>query len=205
MPVELLSATLIGTAEASLNLLLKKDPATRQRLAALSGKVIRLEMEQPRLNLTLLPGQAGLDLLLNSEAVADLTLSGKASDFMLMLQQQHAEDKLFGKGIDLQGDTGLATQFSQAIKGFKLDWEAWLADLIGDTAAHPLAHFLHQQGQYWQQAGQSLTQNTSEYLQEELRLLPPRAEIEQFIEDIEQLRDDVARLEARINALNHPS
>ncbi|WP_160173730.1 hypothetical protein [Nitrincola sp. A-D6] len=44
-----------------------------------------------------------------------------------------------------------------------------------------------------------------EYLQEELRILPPRAEIDGFLEAVDQLRDATERLEARINTLRHHS
>lgn len=201
MSVELLTAAMIGTAETSLNQLLKKDPKTLKQLEKLSGKVIRFDIRQPTLHLTLVPNAEGIDLLLHSEATTDLTLSGQASDFIQMLYSSNPDEKLFGKGIDVLGDTGLATQFSQLLRDFSIDWEAWLADIVGDTTAHPLAQFINQQRQFFSQARQSLTDNTVEYLQEELGVLPPRPEIEEFMEKVDQLRDDVERLEARINAL----
>lgn len=202
MAVELFAAALIGTAESSLNQLLQKDPKTLKQLERLSGKVIRFELRQPTLSLTLVPNAAGIDLLLRSEITADLILSGQASDFMQMLYSDSPDEKLFGKGIDVQGDTGLATQFSQILGDFSIDWEAWLADIIGDTAAHPLARCVQQQRQSFHKATQSFSANSVEYLQEELRILPPRAEIDAFMEKVDQLRDDVERLEARIQALH---
>lgn len=203
MSVQMLSAALLGSTETSLNQLLHQDPRTLQRLAVLSGKVIRLEISQPTLNLTLLPGPSGLDLLLHSESPADLTLSGKAQDFIQMASAESSSDKLFGKGISISGDTGLATAFSNSLKGFNIDWEAWLGDRLGDTVAHPLAHFIRNQKQQFEQIQHSLSANTVEYLQEELGILPPRAEIDSFLEGVDQLRDATERLEARINSLCH--
>ncbi len=201
MSVELLTAGVIATAETSLNTLLQKDPKTLRRLGNLSGKVIRFNITQPSLVITLAPHSQGIDLLMHSEATADLTLSGHATDFMQMAQSDQPDEKLFGKGISLQGDTALATEFSQILRGFQIDWEAWLADLIGDTWAHPLAHFMQSQGQQFEQYRQSIQDNTLEYLQEELRILPPRVEVDIFTDDVEQLRDDAARLEAKLNRL----
>ncbi|QEW07953.1 ubiquinone biosynthesis accessory factor UbiJ [Nitrincola iocasae] len=205
MSVQMLSAALLGSAETSLNKLLQQDPRTLQRLAALSGKVIRLEISQPTFSLTLLPGNSGLDLFLHSESPADLTLTGKAQDFIQMASAESSNDKLFGKGISISGDTGLATAFSTILKTFSLDWENWLGDLLGDTVAHPLASFIRNQRQQFGLMQQSLTANSVEYLQEELGVLPPRAEIEGFLEDVDQLRDATERLEARISALRHKS
>ena len=203
MSVQMLSAALLGSAETSLNQLLQQDPRTRQRLTALSGKVIRLEISQPTLTITLLPGTAGFDLLLHSESPADLTLTGKAQDFIQMASAENSSDKLFGKGISISGDTGLATEFSNLLKKFSIDWEAWLGDLLGDTLAHPLASFMRSQKHQFEQIQHSLSANSVEYLQEELGILPPRAEIDGFLEAVDQLRDATERLEARINALRH--
>ena len=43
--------------------------------------------------------------------------------------------------------------------------------------------------------------NLSEYLTEELRVLPHHFEVEAFVSDLEKTRDDVERLSARINLL----
>ena len=44
-------------------------------------------------------------------------------------------------------------------------------------------------------------QNISDYIVEELSLTPHPLNIDDFLKDIDTLRDDVARLQARINAL----
>ena len=43
--------------------------------------------------------------------------------------------------------------------------------------------------------------NIREYLQEESRDLPSRYEVERFTQQVDSLRDGVARLEARLNRL----
>jgi ubiquinone biosynthesis protein UbiJ len=49
-----------------------------------------------------------------------------------------------------------------------------------------------------QRAASTFTQNLSEYLQEEGRDVPSRTEADEFIADVDRLRDDVDRIEARI-------
>jgi ubiquinone biosynthesis protein UbiJ len=46
-----------------------------------------------------------------------------------------------------------------------------------------------------------MQQNVGEYLQEEIRAVPGRHEVEAFRQDVRTLRDDVARFEARLNQL----
>jgi ubiquinone biosynthesis protein UbiJ len=50
-------------------------------------------------------------------------------------------------------------------------------------------------------AGRSLAGNVSEYLQEEGRDLPTPTEVDEFLAGVDQLRDDVERLEARLARL----
>ena len=45
------------------------------------------------------------------------------------------------------------------------------------------------------------TTNLREYLQEEIRLLPSRYEANEFLAQVDGLRDDVERLEARVSRL----
>jgi ubiquinone biosynthesis accessory factor UbiJ len=49
-----------------------------------------------------------------------------------------------------------------------------------------------------QRAASTFTQNVSEYLQEEGRDVPSRTEADEFIADVDKLRDDIDRIEARI-------
>ena len=44
-----------------------------------------------------------------------------------------------------------------------------------------------------------MSDNVREYLQEESRDVPSRYEVERFADEVGRLRDDVDRLEARIN------
>ena len=52
-----------------------------------------------------------------------------------------------------------------------------------------------------QHARLTLEMDLSEYLQEELRLVPTRIEIENLLEDITRLGMDAERLEARLQRL----
>lgn len=201
MAVQMIQTALLDTAEQSLNLLLRQDPRTLARLERLSGKVIRIEITEPEQWLYLLPHGKGLDLLSHFETEPDLILRGAAASLLQMAQSDNSRELLFGKGVDVEGDQALASELKKALAGFAIDWEEWLGDLLGDTLAHPLAELFSAQKQLLQQTGQSLTQNMTEYLQEEARVLPPRAEIEGFIEEIGDTREAVDRLEARINRL----
>ncbi|KEA65098.1 hypothetical protein ADIMK_0800 [Marinobacterium lacunae] len=199
MPLHMLSAGLLSFAEQSLNTLLAQDPVTLDRLGALGGRVIAVEASSPAMALYLLPHSEGIDLLAHYEGEADVTLSGQA--LSLMRLPIAGNEVLFGKGVALRGDAALAHTLQGILADTRIDWEAWLGNLLGDAAGHEAARFLRSLGSYSRDTAQSLILNSKEYLQEEAQLLPTRIEIELFLDEVDELREAVDRLEARINRL----
>ncbi|MEH6576025.1 MAG: SCP2 sterol-binding domain-containing protein [Amphritea sp.] len=201
MTFETINATLLTLAESVINLLLCCNPAIQQRLLKLDGKVIAVRLDTPGLSLSIQPNPNGLQLDLIERSDADVTLTGSASDFFQLLTAQEKSDALFGKSIAIEGDSGLATVFSQILIDAALDWEGILAEIIGDLPAHQLARYLRWKAAFYLNTGSSLMQNTEEYLHEEIRLLPTRAEIDHFLQQVDTLKEDTERAEARLQKL----
>ncbi|MBA4503319.1 ubiquinone biosynthesis accessory factor UbiJ [Marinobacterium marinum] len=196
MATHMLNATLLTLAEESLNRLLARDGVTLAQLGMLAGRTIRIDCSQPEMHVYLLPHAGGVDLLADSATPADACIRGSALDLMRL--PQAGNEVLFGKGVTLTGDTALIHRLQQILAASQVDWEAWLADLIGDTAAHPLANLLRSATHQLRYSGSSLIHSLEEYLHEEARLLPTRVEIEIWQEEVETLRESTDRLEARL-------
>ena len=73
--------------------------------------------------------------------------------------------------------------------------------MIGDVAAHRLGEISRGVGRWGRDARSTMSANIREYLQEESRDVPSRYETDKFNENVSTLRDDVDRLEARVNRL----
>jgi ubiquinone biosynthesis protein UbiJ len=67
--------------------------------------------------------------------------------------------------------------------------------------AHQAGQFARNTKGWLDQSAQAMRLNTQEYLQEEARLLPAEAELNYYYEQVDQLRLDTDRLEARLNRL----
>lgn len=201
MSSETLSATLLSLAEAALNPLLCSNPAIQQRLADLDGRVIAVRLTQPELALSIQPNPGGLQLDLLERLDADVTLSGNSSAFLRLFLAQDKSTALFGKSIRIEGDSGLATRFSAILSDAALDWEALLADIIGDLPAHQLARYLRWKAAFYLNSGSSLLHNVEEYLHEEIRVLPTRVEIDYFLQQVDALKEATDRANARLQHL----
>ena len=104
-------------------------------------------------------------------------------------------------GAELSGDAQTAEAFAELLRHARPDLEEELSRLIGDIAAHEVARAAWRTDDWARQAGSALTMNTSEFLQEEARQLPPRVEVNAFGRDVECLRDDVERAAQRLARL----
>ncbi|WP_020681996.1 ubiquinone biosynthesis accessory factor UbiJ [Marinobacterium rhizophilum] len=202
MPVNMFNATLMTLLEQSLNRLLSRDPVTLRALGRLDGRVIALEISSPvPMKLFLIPNNEGLQLQQHYGDEPDASIAGSASALLRLVSSEDKAAALFGKGVTISGDSVLANRLQAILADSDIDWEGLLADQIGDLAAHQAANFVRQQRSYWRQTGSSLSHNLGEYLQEEALLLPPRAELEGFMADVDTLRQRSDRLEARLQRL----
>ena len=67
--------------------------------------------------------------------------------------------------------------------------------------AYQVGSLVRQSLAFKRQISESLRYNVTEYLQEELRVFPPREEINDFFNDIDELWLNVERIEAGVNQL----
>ena len=203
-PPPLLVQGVLGGLEAAINHALQLDPGTRQRLSALAGKVIAVEVAPavlPPVTVFMQPHSAGVDLLGHFEDEPDCQLSGTPAALLQLMLADNKQALLHDGSIKIDGDVHLAQNLQSILADLELDWEAQLAQLMGDLPAHQLANQLRGLFTWGKQAADSMTMNLEEYLHEEIRLTPPRAEVEAFYQQVHNLQLATDRLEARINRL----
>ena len=188
--------------QQTLNSVLALDDHALQSLAQLHGRIVRVNLDGTGLSLHFIPGHDGrLQVLDNIEGEPDCTLSGSPFDLMRASDSSKGPTQLFAGNVTIDGDTATAQAFSTALSGLDIDWEEQLSHLTGDIAAHEIGRGWRAVARETNRISESSVDNLSEFLTEEARLLPHRFEVDAFLNDIDTLRDDVARLEARIALL----
>ncbi|MES9943522.1 MAG: SCP2 sterol-binding domain-containing protein [Candidatus Thiodiazotropha sp.] len=196
-----ITAALSATLEALLNQAILLDPETPARLRPMHGKVIQLELLGMGASLYLIPDPNGIQILNEFEGQADCRLRGTPIDLMRMRGTRESADQLFKGAVEIEGDTALAHQFGAILADLEIDWEEQLSRVTGDVAAHEIGNLVRTAFNWGRSVNRTTEQNLQEYLQEELRLLPARYEISSFLNEVDRLRDDTERLEARIQRL----
>jgi ubiquinone biosynthesis accessory factor UbiJ len=169
--------------ETLLNSYLRLDPDNFARLKELSGKVIAIESHNQIIYM--MPDVNGIKLSFLADVKPDTTISGS---LLALLKQEK---------LSISGDTEVAQLLRDILNSMDIDWEEHLSHWIGDIAAHQVGNAARQ----GKRALQGLEQTGTEYIQEELRYLPPSEEVQDFMRDVDNTRDAVERLEARIQHL----
>jgi ubiquinone biosynthesis protein UbiJ len=172
----------------------------RELCARLRGKIIAVRVRDTSLAMYFRFAEDSVSLASEYAEDPDVVITG--SLLTLARLTTVADDDTGGfTGIDLTGDIGTARSFQRLLGFAKPDVEEELSAVIGDTAARQVGQFVRGVGRWAREAGTTMTGNVREYLQEESRDLPSQYEFETFAERVDALRDDVARLEARMRRL----
>ena len=82
-----------------------------------------------------------------------------------------------------------------------IDIEEAIAQRVGDIPAHEFMRGMRGLGGWMRAVGAALLADVSEYLRYEAAMTPRAEEVERFAHAVDEIRDDVERLEARIGRL----
>jgi len=176
-----------------------RTPA-RELCTELDGRVFALRVPHSALALYFIASKEGLSLSTDYIDEPDVVLSGSPLA-LARLAGPAGEDLIRDGTVQMSGDAVLGRRFQKLLRYGRPDLEEELSGVVGDIAAHRVGEAVRGVGRWAREVRATMRQNVSEYLQEESRAVPARHEVAAFGEDVQALRDDVARLEARISNL----
>ena len=195
----MISAFITPILNRTVGTALRYDPGTRHRLAKLHGKILQVSSTSPSVTLYICPTDDGIDFLDFSERAPDTILSGGLLNLVeLLTRQSHT---LADTKVEVTGDVNLLNEFREITRDAEIDWEEPVNAIIGTVPGHQLAELLRGTVSWANTARSRTTQHLSEYLTEELRMIPSEPELQDFHNRVDNLRSDTERLEARIKAL----
>jgi ubiquinone biosynthesis protein UbiJ len=185
---------------AALNALLDRQPMARGRLQRHAGKRILLDLPLRPVELAIdgdgrfaVPGpESEADEM--AGALATLTLTPQPTALPLWLTGGTVAD-LFRT----EGDGLLAADLAHALADF--DWVLALRPWLGDIAASRVDQFIQGFSQWRTQAVEAAGRNLAEYAVHEAKMLAEPHALREFIAEVDRLREDTDRLEARLKLL----
>ena len=187
--------------ETVINRYLALDPELLNKLAVFEGKVVKLEITGVNRELYMFPGARGIQVSTEHDGSADTILRGTPISLFKMGLVSNAANMLLKGEVEITGDTRLGHQFKNVFSQMDIDWSEPLASIFGDSVSYQL----HQSGKDISRWGldtiKSISMSVSEYLQEESRDVVTETELNIFYETVDKLRNDVDRLQAKIDLL----
>jgi ubiquinone biosynthesis protein UbiJ len=194
-------------------------PATPAWLAAVESVLnrgidqsIRASALCARLNGTSLElcieGFAPIRIAISSGRLALASGGGPAADAVIagsvfaLLDLARREDAAAPRErVQISGDAEIAARYRELLELARPDWEEELSRLIGDLPARRLS-LAAQAALSWARGfARTAGANVAEYLQEESRALVSKPEVEEFLANVDELRETADRVEARLASL----
>lgn len=177
-----------------LDHLFAQTPGARDALAKQAGRTLALDFALFRAQLKIAEGGA---LHAASGEAADATIFITAD----VLARLPAQGKAAFREARNEGDAELLSAFNDAFQQMDLDAEAELSRLFGPIVGFRLAEAGRAFSGWMKQATEDTARALAEYAVEESPMLASKVDIERFNREVDQLRDDAARLEARLAQL----
>lgn len=194
-----LAAGTLRVLETALNRVLALDPDSPRRLRPLAGRSLAVQLTEPPLHLWVSFTEAELRLAPAGEGdeLADATLEASLGGLigLVLSRGERSREVVF------RGDVGVIQDVRRLFGELEVDLEEQLAAVTGDVVAHQVGNAARGGRAWGRQTADTLLRNTGEWLTEERRLLPPAAEARHFLREVDRLREDTDRLEARLRRL----
>lgn len=178
-----------------LNHLLRHAQWARERLALSAGSTARIAMPPLRLEFAI---EADGSVSEAATQHPDVVIALPADT---PLQAALNGSEALMRKARITGSAELADSLGFVFRNLRWDAEEDLSRLVGDIAAHRLVALARRFASWHVDAARNLAENFAEYLREEQPSLTGARLVEEFANDVDVLRDDIARLDKRIARL----
>lgn len=189
---------LIDSIQAALNSYLALDPESSRRVHALKDKVVTIELAGAGIVFHLMFANDSIQLKLGGDVSSDTTIKGTPFRMLYMALSGENRQKFFSDDVSISGNLELGQKIIDLFDELDIDFEEHASRLIGDGAAYQLGRISKKIKSIKQYTRRTLTQDVNEYVHEEINLFPASEATRDFFHDVDVLRMDVDRLEARI-------
>ncbi len=194
--------TIISTTIVSgLNRYISADRERASDLSQIDGKIIKINLVE-----------LNQDILLEVKdfSVFEIQEPIKESDVEIVVRLKvlpnfmlgiNKDDMLKNGDLEIIGDAHIASVFQNTMKSIEIDWEEILSHYTGDAVAHQIGVGMRGLQSLSRRMRENIRLDARDYLQDNLQVAVTKEEVDGFIDDVDTIRAQVERLEARLNRL----
>ena len=193
------TAAWLASAEALLNRCIDSSAQAAAVARRLQGTSLQIDIDGIA---SVRAGAFGGRLMLcaGSDSAADASISGTVPA-LLQLLKGGASREPGTTAAQIRGDAEIANRYRELFMLARPDPEEELSRWIGDFPARRVSQFAQRALAFARRAQRTAGENIAEYLQEESRDLVNRTELEEFLRNVDELRETADRVEARLGRL----
>jgi len=186
---------LAAAVEQAIRQAIELDDNAPKRLASLEDKLIRLELKGLGIDLYFRGREASLGVSAEDDSSADTTISGTPVALLVMTVPDWRAPS---SGVRIEGDAGTAQAFEKLLKQIDPDWEAMFVERFGPVVGHQLWRMLTDARAGARHVSRTAADQTAHFLREESGLLVTREEVDEFVHEVDELREAADRLQAQL-------
>ncbi|HEX4895139.1 MAG TPA: SCP2 sterol-binding domain-containing protein [Solimonas sp.] len=194
-------ALLCAAVEVALNRYLRLEPEVLAECERLRGRGIALAAEAPAWLLFIEFAEGGVRVLAEPPQAPEVSVRGSLPVLLRLAWQVSQGESGIPQGLEVEGDVELLHRFNRLLARVGFDPEELLARYLGDAAGHRAAQGLKGLLGWARRTAGTLGLDTAEYLREETRDLARASDAAEWMDQVDHLRDDVERFEARLQRL----
>lgn len=183
-----------SAAVSALNRTLAREQWARDKLVPFAGRIARFDAAP--FALTLQVADDGTFTTTDKGEPA-VTIGIALSSLPLAMFDPPAAMK----DVRLSGDAEFAQALAFVLQNLRPEPEEELSRFIGDAAAQRLVGFMRASASQWRQTAENMLDSTAHYVVTENPMVVSRDDLDTFNQDVNRLRDAVARVEKRIDLL----
>lgn len=188
---------------AGLNRYIELDQERAVGLDQINNKLIRLYVRELNKILLLRVEQRTFQQELDHEIEADVEISVSLKILPEFLMGVEQDMLIKNGGIEIKGDAHIASVFQNILGEIEIDWEEILSKYTGDTVAYQVGRGVKAVQSFRRQLHENMRQDVRDYLQDNIQASATKNEVDQFIQDVDKVRAQADRLEARLNRIDN--
>ncbi|MDF2178729.1 SCP2 sterol-binding domain-containing protein [Aliiglaciecola sp. CAU 1673] len=189
-----------ASLEILLNRLLTLDDASSERLRALSGQRLRVRIREFPQPLTFAFSDK-VDLLGDTDSPVDCDIELSINTLDKIGDLNRLNQLIQQKALTLKGDLHTAQAFGILFKELNIDWEEQLSRYTGDVVAHQSFNLMKGLKQKFSRDMAQLRSVLSDVALQEKPVAAHPLAVEDFAGEVNKLRADTARFEAKLTQL----
>jgi ubiquinone biosynthesis protein UbiJ len=200
-----LPGILAAMLESAINRLLDLDEDTPARLERLEGRMLQLDIEGVGITLFFAFNGRQVEVGTNSAYAPDTVISGSpVALFAMAVPDEIGNWGTAESRVSITGDANLARDLERLFSRLDPNWEGRLSRIFGDVWGHQVAAGLRAGAEQAKDNAESAREMISEYVAQNKGPVIRREELEEFSAAVEDTRESVERLEARIREMEDP-